>query len=195
MKDDNLLDDLAPKRTKRIIKKRFHSNKGVSAEVAARRQAAAEAAQENPLPKEQKDAILMKYGVKPAVIEREIKMPAWKKDVIFQLSERPTEVVWHHRMQDWYKETKGLTRNSARGYRPTPPQTTTPLGTVRNAAGAQKGQSFTRSNAPVHHKLATIRFKDPQKQKEHEQKYWGPKNPNSRRSSVPTDKSTKFPQS
>jgi hypothetical protein len=181
MKDDNLLDDLAPKRTKRIIKKRFYSNKGVSAETAARRQAAAEAAQENPLPKEQKDAILMKYGVKPAVIERGIKMPAWKKGVIFQLSERGVETVWNHRMQDWYKETKGLTRNSARGYRPTPPQNL-PAGTT---VLCYPTKFSTR-------KEETITFKDPQKQKEHEQKYRG-KN-QSRRSSVQTDKSIRFPQ-
>ena len=109
MKDENLLDDLAPKRKIRVIKKKFHSNKGVSAETAARRQAAAEAAQENPLPREQKDAILMKYGVKPTVIERKINMPSWKRDMIFQLSERPVSVVWNHRMQEWLKETKGMT--------------------------------------------------------------------------------------
>lgn len=168
MKDDNLLDDLAPKRTKRIIKKRFHSNKGVSAEVAARRQAAAEAAQENPLPKEQKDALLMKYGVKPAVIEREIKMPAWKKDVIFQLSERPTEVVWHHRMQDWYKDTKGLTRNSARAYRPTQPQT------------PRLPEKF-RVGSPKFNQNLRNQFRNP--------------NLSNRRSSAPTDKSTKSHQS
>jgi hypothetical protein len=122
--EDGLLDDLAPKRKARVFKKRFYSNKGVSVETAARRQAAAEAAAENPLPKDQKDAILMKFGVKPAVVERNIKMPFWKADTIFQLSERKTEVVWDHRMQDWYKETKNMIpqqqrsqrSNSGRGY-------------------------------------------------------------------------------
>jgi hypothetical protein len=120
--DDGLLDDLAPKRKERVVrKKKFHSNKGVTAEVAARRSAAAEAAQENPLPKLQKDAILMKYGVIPAVIERDIKMPRWKSNTIFQLSERTEAIVWNSMMQDWFKATKGLVvasrqRSSGRGF-------------------------------------------------------------------------------
>jgi hypothetical protein len=170
MKDcqEALLDDLAPKRKKRVIKKKFHSNKGVSVETAARRQAAAEAAQEDPLPKEQKDAISMKYGVKPAIIEREIKMPKWKAKTIFQLSERPVEVVWNHRMQDWYKETKGLTRNSARVYRPTQPQT------------PRLPEKF-RVGGPKFNQNLRNQFRNP--------------SPNSRRSSAPTDKSTKSRQS
>jgi hypothetical protein len=112
MKDESLLlDDLAPKRRVKVIKKkRFHSNKGVSAEVAARRQAAAEAHAENPLPKIQKDAIQMKYGVTPAVIERGITMPKWKAQQIRMKSERTVEVVWQSMTQEWFKATKGLTR-------------------------------------------------------------------------------------
>jgi hypothetical protein len=107
--DDGLLDDLAPKRKERIIKKKkFHSNKGVTVEVAARRSAALESAQENPLPKLQKDAILMKYGVTTAVVERNIGMPKWKGEQIRQRSERPVGVVWNSMMQDWFKVTKGL---------------------------------------------------------------------------------------
>ena len=176
MKDENLLDDLAPKRKTRIIKKKFHSNKGVSAETAARRQAAAEAAQENPLPREQKDAILMKYGVKPTVIERKINMPAWKRDMIFQLSERSVEIVWNHRMQEWIKETKGLVNSfSDRGYRkpllPNLPATPT---------------------RPYPKKFSESLKHQYQSQNRHKH---NPNHPNNRRSSVPMDKSTRFPQS
>ena len=175
MKDENLLDDLAPKRKIRVIKKKFHSNKGVSAETAARRQAAAEAAQENPLPREQKDAILMKYGVKPTVVERKINMPSWKRDMIFQLSERSVEIVWNHRMQDWIKETKGLV-SSARVYRK-PSLPNLPAGlTVR----------------PYPKKFSENLKHQYQSQNRHKH---NPNHPNNRRSSVPMDKSTRFPQS
>ena len=175
MKDENLLDDLAPKRKTRIIKKRFHSNKGVPVETAARRQAAAEAAQENPLPREQKDAILMKYGVKPPVIERKINMPMWKKDVIFQLSEREVKIVWNHRMQDWFKETKGMVSSfSDRGYRkPSPPNL---------PAGARPYLKTFHSN--LKHQY--------QNQNRHKH---NPNHPNNRPSSAPMDKSTRSPQS
>jgi hypothetical protein len=187
MKDPNagLLDDLAPKRKVRIVKKKFHSNKGVSAETAARRMAAMEASAENPLPWEQKEAILMKYGVKPAVIERDIRMPAWRAATIRQLSEREVSVVWNHRMQDWYKETKGLTalqktRGSVRGY-------------MRSKA-TQRSTSTTGSlqrdarpwNRPLPEKfrIGSKEFNQ-NLQRQHQ---------NNRRSSVRTDKSTRSPQ-
>jgi hypothetical protein len=107
-KEEHLLDDLAPKRKVKVVRKKYHSNKHVDGDVAARRQAAAEAHAENPLPRAQKDAILMKYGVTPAVIERDTVMPLWKARYIRDISERPVEVVWNSLKQDWFKATKGL---------------------------------------------------------------------------------------
>jgi hypothetical protein len=96
-----------------------------------------EASAEDPLPRLRKDAIFMKYGVIAAVIEREIRRPTWKDKVIFQHSDRPTEVVWNSMMQDWFRATKGMVipqrtqqRSSVRGYTNRHPNSRPELGTL-----------------------------------------------------------------
>ena len=116
--EDHLLDDLAPRLKREKRKHKYQSTKGLPVDIAVRRQAAGEASAENPLPRLQKDAILMKYGVVAAVIEREIRRPLWKNKVISQHSDRPVDVVWNNMMQDWFRATKGMTR-SRRIQRPT----------------------------------------------------------------------------
>ncbi len=150
--EEHLLDDLAPKRKPKVVRKKYHSNKYVNGDVAARRQAAAEAHSENPLPRAQKDAILMKYGVTPTVVERDTVMPLWKARYIRDISERPVEVVWNSLKQDWLKATKGLvpTRpSSARGRGYTRP-TSSNLPNTRVTPYPKKFQDRSQPNSNRH---------------------------------------------
>jgi hypothetical protein len=110
MKEDHLLDDLAP-RKKRVIKKRKHiSMKGLPVNVAMRRQAAEEFG-EDPT-RLQRDAVMMKYGIHDPVIDRNVKKPYWK-----------SEVVWKNELKQFVQDTQGLVprqryQESRRGYTP-----------------------------------------------------------------------------
>jgi hypothetical protein len=195
--EDHLLDDLAPRPKREKRKHKYQSTKGLPVDVAIRRQAAGEASAENPLPRLQKDAILMKYGVVAAVIEREIHRPVWKTKSISQLSERKVEVVWNNMMQDWFKATKGMTRpqrlqqrSSGRGYTNRHPNSRPELGTLNKPI-----RLWNPSQEAPYPAKSRPRPIDPTEQR------WYPKNPqyqrsnpNNKRSSEQMDKSIKYPQ-
>src|SRR5271166_2173111 len=95
MKEDHLLDDLAPQK-KRVIKKRKHvSMKGLPVNVAMRRQATAELG-EDPT-KIARDAVFMKFGLIDTVIDRNVKIPNWK-----------SEVLWKNELKQFHNMTAGL---------------------------------------------------------------------------------------
>ena len=180
--EDHLLDDLAPRPKREKRKHKYQSTKGLPVDVAIRRQAAGEASAENPLPRLQKDAILMKYGVVAAVIEREIRRPLWKNKVISQHSDRPVEVVWNSMMQEWFKATKGMTiprrtqqRSSDRGYTNRHPNSRPELGTL---------------NKPIRPRLSRQEW---EAQKARQSRSY-PQRQNNKRSSEQMDKSIKYPQ-
>jgi len=117
MKEDHLLDDLTP-RKKRVIKKRKHvSMKGLPVNVATRRQATAELG-EDPT-KIARDAVFMKFGLIDTVIDRNVKKPFWK-----------SEVIWKNELKQFTQNTQGLvTRQryqSRQGYTTRPYQTLSP---------------------------------------------------------------------
>jgi hypothetical protein len=210
--EDHLLDDLAPRLKREKRKHKYQSTKGLPVDVAIRRQAAGEASAENPLPRVQKDAILMKYGVVAAVIEREIRKPLWKNKVISQHSDRPVEVVWNSMIQEWFKATKGMvlpsrsqqrSPGSGRGYMnrrtnstnwPTNsnrhPNSRPELGTLNKPI-----RLWNPSQEAPYPAKSRPRPIDPTEQR------WYPKNPqyqrsnpNNKRSSEQMDKSIKYPQ-
>jgi hypothetical protein len=191
MKDTNedLLKDLAPrpKREKRVHK--YHSTKGLPVINAVRRQAGAEASAENPLPRLQKDAIFMKYGVIPTVIEREILLPLWKNEMMFQLSEDKVEVVWNRMLQNWRHETQGLRRrDSDRGF-------TRSVPTVNS--NRQTPPTNPRSRRPELGTLKPMRPMDnryPNLPASRVVPYPKVFSENLKRSSAPMDKSTRSPQ-
>jgi hypothetical protein len=83
---------------------------GLTAEISVRRQATAELGEEPT--RFQKDAVFQKYGIHDPVIDRNVKKPSWK-----------SEVVWKNEMKTWEKETAGLCprqrfQESRRGYTP-----------------------------------------------------------------------------
>ena len=83
---------------------------GVTAEISVRRQATAELGEEPT--RLQKDAVFQKYGIHDPVIDRNVKKPSWK-----------SEVVWKNELKTWEKETAGLCprqrfQESRRGYTP-----------------------------------------------------------------------------
>jgi len=180
--EDHLLDDLAPRPKREKRKHKYQSTKGLPVDVAIRRQVAGEASAENPLPRLQKDAILMKYGVVAAVIEREIRRPLWKNKVISQHSDRPVEVVWNSMMQEWFKATKGMTiprrtqqRSSDRGY------------TNRTSITANPQRDAPASNRP------RLSRQEWEAQKARQSRSY-PQRQNNKRSSEQMDKSIKYPQ-
>ena len=80
---------------------------GLTAEISVRRQATAELGEEPT--RFQKDAVFQKYGIHDPVIDRNVKKPSWK-----------SEVVWQREMKQWYDMTKGLVlRHSSRPERKT----------------------------------------------------------------------------
>ncbi len=157
-------------------KERRVKRTGITAEIAVRRQAAAEASAENPLARLEKDAILMKYGVSPTVIDRNIKMPLWKAEDIRQKSDRSVEVVWNNMMQDWFNLTKGLVaaqraqRSSAPGY---------------TKVYSRPNPKFRGAKAP---------YPKSQNVDQMEGRKWNRQSSNNRPSSPQTDKSTRSPQ-
>ena len=83
---------------------------GLTAEISVRRQATAELGEEPT--RFQKDAVFQKYGIHDPVIDRNVKKPSWK-----------SEVVWKNELKTWEKETAGLVprqryQESRRGYTP-----------------------------------------------------------------------------
>ena len=85
---------------------------GLTAEISVRRQATAELGEEPT--RFQKDAVFQKYGIHDPVIDRNVKKPSWK-----------SEVVWKNELKTWEKETAGLCprqrfQESRRGYTPRP---------------------------------------------------------------------------
>ena len=83
---------------------------GLTAEISVRRQATAELGEEPT--RFQKDAVFQKYGIHDPVIDRNVKKPSWK-----------SEVVWKNELKTWEKETAGLCprqrfQESRRAYTP-----------------------------------------------------------------------------
>lgn len=109
MKEDSLLDDLAPpKKVKRQKHNKFHSTKGVSLDIALRRQVAAELGEDEPT-KDQRYVLLQKFGVVNPKIDRLMTKPEWMG---------VTE--WKRKQNEWYKATKGLVapQQQRRSFRP-----------------------------------------------------------------------------
>lgn len=110
--EDSLLDDLAPpKKVKRQKHNKFHSTKGVSLDIALRRQVAAELGEDEPTDKNERYVLLQKYGVVTPKIDRLVTKPNWMG---------VTE--WKRKQNEWYKATKGLVspQQQRRSFRPTP---------------------------------------------------------------------------
>ena len=83
---------------------------GITPEIAVRRQATAELGEEPT--RFQKDAVFQKYGIHDPVIDRNVKKPSWK-----------SEVVWKNEMKQFHQMTEGLVprqrfQESRRGYTP-----------------------------------------------------------------------------
>ena len=83
---------------------------GLTAEISVRRQATAELGEEPT--RFQKDAVFQKYGIHDPVIDRNVKKPSWK-----------SEVVWKNELKTWHKDTEGMVprqrfQESRRGYTP-----------------------------------------------------------------------------
>ena len=83
---------------------------GLTAEISVRRQATAELGEEPT--RFQKDAVFQKYGIHDPVIDRNVKKPSWK-----------SEVVWKNEMKQFHQMTEGLVprqryQESRRGYTP-----------------------------------------------------------------------------
>ena len=83
---------------------------GITPEIAVRRQATSELGEEPT--RFQKDAVFQKYGIHDPIIDRNVKKPSWK-----------SEVVWKNELKTWEKETAGLCprqrfQESRRGYTP-----------------------------------------------------------------------------
>jgi hypothetical protein len=70
--------------------------KSATAEIYVRRQVAAELGEDEPT-KDEKFALLQKYGVTAPRIDRRVTKPAWK-----------SEVEWKRQLNEFYKATKGL---------------------------------------------------------------------------------------
>jgi hypothetical protein len=68
----------------------------ITLDVYVRRQVAAEIGEAEPT-KEQKFALLQKFGSMAPRIDRRISKPAWKDDT-----------TWNQQLNEWYKATKGL---------------------------------------------------------------------------------------
>ena len=145
------------KRDRKDVKPKYTSGQ-VSVDIAIRRQVAADLGDEEPN-KDEKFALLQKYGAAAPRIDRNVTMPTWQE-----------EGVWKSMKGQFDKTVKGLVpREQERRTYP--------------ARGISNSVPNTKSN---HHKWATIRFKNPQAQAKHEQKYWGLKDSNSSRSSRPS---------
>lgn len=84
--------ELKDKQEKRRRKQRTE----VTADLYVRRQVAAEIGEDEPT-KEERSALLQKYGVTAPRIDRQITRPKWMG-----------VVEWKRMMHDWYKATKGL---------------------------------------------------------------------------------------
>lgn len=85
-----------PKKAKRVVKRKHFSTRNVPLDVAIRRLISEELGEAEPT-REQKSALLQKYGILAARIDRRITKPYW-------IGERE----WRQRLSNWYKMTKGL---------------------------------------------------------------------------------------
>jgi len=91
-------------------KARSNKRTGITPEIAVRRQATSELGEEST--RFQKDAVFQKYGIHDPVIDRNVKKPSWK-----------SEVVWQREMKQWHKDIKGMVprqrfQESRRAYTP-----------------------------------------------------------------------------
>ena len=89
---------------------RHKKTAGLTAEISVRRQATAELGEEPT--RFQKDAVFQKYGIHDPVIDRNVKKPSWK-----------SEVVWKNELKQFHQMTEGLVprqryQESRRGYTP-----------------------------------------------------------------------------
>jgi hypothetical protein len=142
----------------------------ITLDVSVRRQVAADLGDVEPT-KEQKFALLQKYGVVAARIDRKITKPFWNTE---------EEKVWNNRVSQFEKVTRGLV----------PPQQVRracPSGSSQTAKGSFRQN---RQSSPTVRNWQEIRFKDPQAQTRHEQRYHGPKDSNSSRSSRPSHRNS-----
>src|SRR5208282_3460813 len=94
--DESLLDDLAPKKRVKRTKKKFHSTKGATLDIALRRQVAADLGEDEPT-KDQRYVLLQKFGVVSPKIDRLATKPNW-----MSIAE------WKRKQNEFYKATKGL---------------------------------------------------------------------------------------
>ena len=74
---------------------------GLTAEISVRRQATAELGEEPT--RFQKDAVFQKYGIHDPVIDRNVKKPSWK-----------SEVVWKNELKQFHQMTEGLVPSVSR---------------------------------------------------------------------------------
>jgi hypothetical protein len=96
--EDALLDDLAPKKRVKRTKKKFHSTKGATLDIALRRQVAAELGEDEPTNKNERYVLLQKFGVVSPKIDRGVTKPSW-----MSIQE------WKRKSNEWYQATKGMT--------------------------------------------------------------------------------------
>ena len=94
--DESLLDDLAPKKRVKRAKKKFHSTKGATLDIALRRQVAADLGEDEPT-KDQRYVLLQKFGVVSPKIDRLATKPNW-----MSIAE------WKRKQNEWYKATRGM---------------------------------------------------------------------------------------
>jgi hypothetical protein len=90
--------------------RKFKRKRTGVADTSARRQANLELG-EDPT-RIQKDAVFMKFGLIDPIIDRNVKKPSWK-----------SEVVWQRELKQWQKDTAGMVprqrfQESRRGYTP-----------------------------------------------------------------------------
>src|SRR5580658_3197329 len=90
--------------------RKFKRKRAGVADTSARRQANLELG-EDPT-RIQEDAVFMKFGLIDPIIDRNVKKPSWK-----------SEVVWQRELKQWQKDTAGMVprqrfQESRRGYTP-----------------------------------------------------------------------------
>ena len=88
---------------KRKWRKPKINTKSATAEIYVRRQVSAELGEDEPT-KDEKFALLQKYGVTAPRIDRRVTKPSWKSEVDFK-----------RQLNEFYKATKGLVPQSSRG--------------------------------------------------------------------------------
>jgi len=108
---EQMMDGMPPiKKPRKRVTKKHHTTKNVPVEVSIRRQVSEELGDDEPT-KEQKYALLQKYGVTAPRIDRLVTKPIWMG-----------VAEWKRKQNDWFKATKGLVnpQQRPRSFRPTP---------------------------------------------------------------------------